>query len=102
MLEPDMAPSRARRADHMPRRHASAVAAPLTQREIVRRRRVNILYGLLASNGLTLFLAFTTGSSAMVYAFSAVFLGLAAYCYVLVQIRNQEYLRRHYRGHRAA
>jgi ABC-type branched-subunit amino acid transport system permease subunit len=50
---------------------------------------------------VTLFLGLTTGSTAMVYMFTVAFLGLGAYCYVLVQIRNQEYLRRYY-GQRAA
>lgn len=96
---------RHRRTHHtaeLPRHHVAAETAYLSPREMVRRRRVNVLYGLLATNAVTLFLAFTTGSTLMVYAFSAAFLGLAAYCYVLVQIRNQEYLRRYMQGRRAA
>ena len=95
---------RHRRSHHtgeMSRRHYAAETAFMSPREVVRRRRVNVLYGLAALNVLTLFLAFTTGSSAMVYLFSAALLGLAGYCYVLVQIRNQEYMRR-YRGQRRA
>ena len=61
-----------------------------------------VLYGLLAVNGLSLFLAFTTGSTAMVYFFGIAAIALVGYCYTLVQIRNQEYLRRHYGNHRAA
>jgi hypothetical protein len=38
----------------------------------------------------------------MLYAFTVSFLSLAAYCYELVQIRNQEYLRRYYGDRRAA
>lgn len=96
---------RHRRTHHtaeLPRHHVAAETAYLSPREVVRRRRVNVLYGLLATNAVTLFLAFTTGSTFMVYAFSAAFLGLAAYCYVLVQIRNQEYLRRYMQSRRAA
>ena len=74
----------------------------MNPREVVRRRRTNVLYGLLAVNGLSLFLAFTTGSTAMVYLFAVAALALVGYCYTLVQIRNQEYLRRYYGQHRAA
>lgn len=74
----------------------------MSSREIVRRRRVNVLYGLVALNALSLFLGLTTGSNAMVYIFTAAFLGLGAYCYILVQIRNQEYLRRYYGQRHAA
>jgi hypothetical protein len=38
----------------------------------------------------------------MVYAFTVAFLGLGAYCYILVQLRNQEYLRRYYGQRHAA
>lgn len=95
---------RHRRSHHtaeLSRHHFAAETAFMSPREVVRRRRVNVLYGLVALNALTLFLAFTTGSSAMVYLFSAALLGLAGYCYVLVQIRNQDYMRR-YRGQRRA
>ena len=74
----------------------------MNPREVVRRRRTNVLYGLVATNGLSLFLAFTTGSTAMVYFFAVAALALVGYCYTLVQIRNQEYLRRYYGQHRAA
>ena len=74
----------------------------MSPREVVRRRRVNVLYGMVAANAVTLFLGLTTGSTAMVYGFTVSFLGLAAYCYVLVQLRNQEYLRRYYGQRRAA
>jgi hypothetical protein len=74
----------------------------LSPREIVRRRRTNVLFGLVALNGLSLFLAFTTGSTAMVYVFGLAAMALVGYCYTLVQIRNQEHLRRYYGNHRAA
>lgn len=96
---------RHRRSHHtaeLPRHHFSAESAYLSPREVTRRRRVNVLYGLVAANGVTLFLGLTTGSTAMVYLFTVAFLGLGAYCYILVQIRNQEYLRRYYGQRRAA
>lgn len=74
----------------------------ITSRDVVRRRRVNVLYGLIAANLLSLFLGLTTGSSMMVYAFTVAILALGAYCYILVQIRNQEYLRRYYGQRHAA
>lgn len=96
---------RHRRTHHtaeLPRHHHAAEAAFMSPKEVVRRRRVNVLYGLVAANALTLFLGLTTGSTMMVYAFTVAFLGLGAYCYILVQLRNQEYLRRYYGQRRAA
>lgn len=96
---------RHRRSHHtaeLPRHHYAAETAFMSPREVVRRRRVNVLYGLVATTGITLFLGLTTGSTAMFYAFTASFLCLGAYCYILVQIRNQEYLRRYYGQRRAA
>jgi hypothetical protein len=96
---------RHRRTHHtaeLPRAHYAAETAFMSPREVVRRRRVNVLYGMVAANAVTLFLGLTTGSTAMVYGFTVSFLGLAAYCYVLVQLRNQEYLRRYYGQRRAA
>lgn len=86
----------------LPRHHYAAETAFMSPREVVRRRRVNVLYGLVATNGISLFLGLTTGSTGMFYIFTAAFLGLGAYCYVLVQIRNQEYLRRYYGQRHAA
>ncbi|MGA1361655.1 MAG: hypothetical protein ACO36A_01900 [Ilumatobacteraceae bacterium] len=96
---------RHRRSHHtgsLPRHHVAAEQMYLSPREIVRRRRTNVLFGLVALNGLSLFLAFTTGSTAMVYVFAVAAVALVGYCYTLVQIRNQEYLRRYYGTHRAA
>ena len=96
---------RHRRSHHtasLPRHHVAAEQMYLSPREIVRRRRTNVLFGLVALNGLSLFLAFTTGSTAMVYVFGLAAVALVGYCYTLVQIRNQEYLRRYYGTHRAA
>jgi hypothetical protein len=101
----DQTEPRHRRSHHtaaMQRQHFAPEEMFLSPREIVRRRRTNVLYGLLAVNGLSLFLAFTTGSTAMVYFFGIAAIALVGYCYTLVQIRNQEYLRRYYGDHRAA
>ena len=101
----DQTESRHRRSHHtsgLSRQHFAPEEMFLSPREIVRRRRTNVLYGLLAVNGLSLFLAFTTGSTAMVYFFGIAAIALVGYCYTLVQIRNQEYLRRYYGSHRAA
>ena len=94
---------RPRRSHHVHDRHHFAPEDMfLSPHAVVRRRRTNVLYGLLAVNGLTLFLAFTTGSTGMVYLFGIAAIALVGYCYTLVQIRNQEYLRRYYGTHRAA
>lgn len=93
---------RSHHTEELPRRHYASEAAFMSPREVVRRRRVNVLYGLVALNAVSLFLGLTTGSTAMVYLFTVAFLGLGAYCYILVQIRNQEYLRRYYGQRRAA
>lgn len=101
----DQNAGRHRRSHHaaeMSRQHFAAEEMFMSPRELVRRRRTNVLYGLLAVNGLSLFLAFTTGSTAMVYFFGIAAIALVGYCYTLVQIRNQEYLRRYYGNHRAA
>lgn len=100
-----VAEPRHKRSHHtaeLPRHHYAAETAFMSPREVVRRRRVNVLYGLVATNGASLFLGLTTGSTGMFYVFTAAFLGLGAYCYVLVQIRNQEHLRRYYGQRHAA
>jgi hypothetical protein len=61
-----------------------------SQREMVRRRRANVLFVLVAFTGATLFLAATTKSSAMVYAFALAFVSLCGYCYKLAQLRQYE------------
>lgn len=62
----------------------------VSRREMVRRRRSNVLFMLAASTAVTLFLAATTKSSAMVYAFALAFVSLCGYCYKLAQIRQYE------------
>ena len=77
-------------------RHHRAPAI-LTPQAMVRQRRQNLVVGMAVVTGISLFLAFTTGSSAFVYLFTVSLLALCGYCYVLVQLRikreNERYLR---------
>ena len=77
-------------------RHHRAPAL-LTPQAMVRQRRQNLVVGMAIVTGISLFLAFTTGSSAFVYLFTVSLLALVGYCYVLVQLRikreNERYLR---------
>jgi len=77
-------------------RHHRAPAL-LTPQAMVRQRRQNLVVGMAVVVGISLFLAFTTGSSAFVYLFTVSLLALCGYCYVLVQLRikreNERYLR---------
>jgi hypothetical protein len=77
-------------------RHHRAPAM-LNPQAMVRQRRQNLVVGLAVVTGISLFLAFTTGSSAFVYHFTVSLLALCGYCYVLVQLRikreNERYLR---------
>ena len=77
-------------------RHHRAPAL-LTPQAMVRQRRQNLVVGMAVVTGISLFLAFTTGSSAFVYLFTVSLLALVGYCYVLVQLRikreNERYLR---------
>ncbi len=71
-------PRRERREHTAPR----GMARPV---DTARRRRANVLVLLLALTAATLFLAATTGSSAMFYAFALSFLALIGYVYLLAQ-----------------
>ncbi|MBI4934842.1 MAG: hypothetical protein HY828_13250 [Actinobacteria bacterium] len=62
----------------------------VSQREMVRRRRANVLFLLVATVAITGFLAATTHASAMVWAFALSFVSLCGYCYKLVQLRSLE------------
>jgi len=62
----------------------------VSQREIVRRRRANVLFVLVLTVGITGFLAATTHANVLVYAFAFSFMSLCGYCYKLVQLRNNE------------
>ena len=72
------------------RTHAAAFNAPRNPREAVRRRRANVLFLLVLTVGVTLFLVATTKADAAMYAFLLSFFSLMGYCYKLVQLRNQE------------
>lgn len=58
--------------------------------DLVRRRRSNVLFMLVATVGATLFLAATTQATAMLYLFAVSFLALCAYAYMLSQARQRE------------
>ena len=77
-------------------RHHRAPAM-LTPQAMVRQRRQNLVVGMAVVTGISLFLAFTTGSSAFIYLFTVSLLALCGYRYVLVQLRikreNERYLR---------
>jgi len=77
-------------------RHHRAPAM-LNPQAMVRQRRQNLVVGMAVVTGISLFLAFTTGSSAFIYLFTVSLLALCGYCYVLVQLRikreNERYLR---------
>ena len=62
----------------------------ISRREQIRRRRANVLFILVMANVVTLFLAATTKSQSMVYAFALAFVSLCGYCYKLAQIRQYE------------
>ncbi len=81
----------ARRSEQQLRRTGGHVRArKISRREVVRRRRANVLFVLALTTGVTLFLAATTQSSAMLYAFAFAFVSLCGYCYKLAQIRQYE------------
>jgi hypothetical protein len=64
--------------------HASARSSTL------KRRRMNVLFVLFVTAACTMFLAATTQSTVMLWAFGLSFLGLCGYVYVLAQLRERE------------
>lgn len=76
------------------RRHAGSTSHrqmqmhKVSQRELVRRRRSNILFILVLTVGISAFLAATTHNSFMVFTFAVSFISLCGFCYKLVQLRN--------------
>ncbi len=56
----------------------------------VKRRRSNVLFLLVTLTACTLFLAATTSSQVMLYAFALAFLALCGYVYLLAQLRQRE------------
>lgn len=72
-------------------RHRQAhLHRPPTSRELVRRRRSNVLSMLAMATFAAFFLFATTHADAMMYAFVLSFLSLCGYCYRLVQLRQIE------------
>lgn len=86
---------RAVHAERQPVQHRQVHLHRVSQRELVRRRRMNVLFVLVVATGLTMFLAATTKSQAMIYAFALAFVSLCGYCYKLVQLRNFEVERQY-------
>ena len=78
-----------------PSHHRQMHLHRVSQRELLRRRRANVLFGLVVVVGISGFLAATTHASAMTYLFGLSFVSLCGYCYKLVQIRSLE-IDRHY------
>ena len=62
----------------------------VSQRELVRRRRANVLFGLALVVGISGFLAATTHATAMAWLFGLSFMALCGYCYKLAQLRAME------------
>ena len=69
-------------------------------RELVRQRRQHMVVGLASATLISLFLAFTTGSIVLVYAFTLSLIALIGYCYWLVQLRAQRDSSRYMRQFR--
>ena len=72
------------------RSHRTMHLHKVSQREIVRRRRANIVFLLVTTVAISGFLAATTKSSGLIYLFALSFVSLCGYCYKLVQLRNFE------------
>lgn len=68
--------------------HRHAHGRRVSRRELIRRRRANVLFALVTATLLTLFLAATMQSSLMLYLFAATFVSLCGYVYKLAQIRQ--------------
>ncbi len=59
-------------------------------RNDVKRRRSNVLFVLVVATACSMFLAATTGSTALLYVFALAFLSLCGYVYLLAQLRQRE------------
>ena len=71
--------------------HRRPESGSVTERSVtVKRRRMNVLLVLFVTAACTMFLAGTTQSTAMLWAFGSSFLGLCGYVYVLAQLRDLE------------
>jgi Flp pilus assembly protein TadB len=76
------------------------VSGEFYARELVRQRRQHTVVGLTSATVISLFLAFTTGSIVLVYAFTLSLIALIGYCYWLVQLRVQRDSTRYMRQFR--
>jgi len=90
---------RRRDRDHTGSSMRHAPARGVSRREVIRRRRANVLFVLVMANVVTLFLAATTKSSSMVYAFALAFVSLCGYVYKLAQLRQYERSDAQYDGY---
>lgn len=84
---------------HGTRQHAR-FAGEYFEREMTRRRRLNWLYGLVGTAGVSLLLALAMREIFFVWTFTVSAIATAAYCYVLVQWRvkrDHERYRRQFR-----
>ena len=79
-----------RRPAATPAGHRQTHLHRVGQREIIRRRRANVLFVLGLSTVISLFLLATTKSHMMAYLFALSFVSLCGYCYKLVQIKAYE------------
>lgn len=104
-------PMRSRQASHLSQltgpilrpqgtRSHQSVSGEFYARELVRQRRQHMVVGLTSAVVVSLFLAFTTGSIVLVYAFTLSLIALIAYCYWLVQLRAQRDSTRYMRQFR--
>jgi len=57
---------------------------------VAKRRRTNVLFILVVTSACTMFLAATTDSAAMLWAFGLSFVATCGYVYVLAQLRERE------------
>jgi hypothetical protein len=75
---------------HAGHRQARVARQQPAGNEMLRRRRSNMLFMLVALTGATLFLAATTKEPSMGYVFAASFIALCGYLYLLSQARQRE------------
>lgn len=84
------APSARRPADRTGPNRRPAPTQALDPAVLVRRRRTNVLFILAVTTACTMFLAYTTKSGVMLFAFGVSFVITCLYVYVLAQLRERE------------
>jgi hypothetical protein len=85
---------------HRPHRQTH-MARQSDPRHDARRRRSNVLFVLVIATACSMFLAATTGSTALLYVFALSFLSLCGYVYLLAQLRQREQVGNSGTGHYA-